>query len=144
MRYLTILFVACTLLAVSSCQSGSLSQPHTTSEIHVFNSVTGAEIADGSTITLNTTAPLNTRQLKVMRTVHSDTAADVTTDVTATADYNSSDVSILQISQEGSPTPGKLEAKSAGTAAVEVVFGGDNADPTDDDHVNFTVNVVTP
>src|SRR5437868_6198585 len=76
MRYLTLLLIASFVFAVSSCNGKSSITPgNTTSEIHVFNNVTGAEITDGSTITLNTTAPLNTRQLRVMRTVHSTTAA---------------------------------------------------------------------
>jgi hypothetical protein len=139
MRYLAALFVFTFVLAIASCESGDPDQD-VTSVLRVFNNTTGTEITRDGTINL---IDGQTLQLRVMRVVDPEGSSPITTNVTTDADYNVEDTTVITVADEGSDI-GLIEAQSAGSSDVNIVFRDGDGDETDDDEFDFTVNVNSP
>jgi len=131
------------LLVVLSACRGSAEQ-NATSQLFVYNNVTGALLASSGSrgaITLNTTGPTATRQLRVMRQVTDPNNGTTTTNITTTVDYNTSDPAVVTVGGNDTSFAGKVTATGPGTAVIDIVYH-DPGDPTTDDTASIDVNVV--
>ncbi len=140
MRILSIFLGLVMITAISGCLGGSVGSD-ATSELLIYNDLTGALIADGSAdgaITLNLG---DTREIRVMRRVIDEDQGTTSTNVTADADYNVSNTNVIAVADGGSATPGVITATAVGTTQLEVIFREGN-DPSNDDSANITVNVL--
>jgi hypothetical protein len=141
MRLLSLLMILTLVTMLSACR-GSV-ENDASSELFVYNDLTGGLLANGNqthgTLTMNVG---DTRQLRIMRRVTDAEEGTITTNVTATADYNSSQTLVATVSQNGTADPGVVTALSVGTATIEIIFRDEGGDISNDDHAFIDVNVI--
>lgn len=136
--FLSVLMLGIMLVA-GACDSGSL-ETDASSELFVYNNLTGALIADGDQRGAITMQVGDTRQLRVMRRVTDEDEGTVTTNVTTGADYNSSNEAVANVGDNETAFAGLITAVSPGTASIEVAFH-DPEDPTKTDDAFIDVLV---
>jgi hypothetical protein len=139
MRILSMILVLALVILASGCRGSA--ENDADSILFLFNDVTGAAIADGDNrgaITMNIG---DTRELRVMRRVTDADEGTITTNVTAEADFNTTDPLVANVSDNGDPNPGVITAISVGTTIIEVIFRDEDGDETDDDSAFIDVTV---
>jgi hypothetical protein len=139
MRILSIMLGLVLLLGLSACDTGSL-ENEASSELFVYNNLTGALIADGDQRGAITMQVGDTRQLRVMRRVSDPDEGTITTNVTNDADYNTSNDAVANVGDNTTAFAGVITAVSPGTASIEVAFH-DPEDPTKTDDAFLDVLV---
>lgn len=143
MRFLSVIFVISLLVALSACTGSAFDNGGATSELFVYNNLTGALISDEATqgtITLNVG---DTRNLRVMRTVSDPDTGNTTTNETTNVDFNMQNAAVAAVS-ESAGSEGTLTAVSVGTTILDVSFNDGDGDETDDDHTKVTIVVTAP
>ena len=139
MRTLSKILIVAVLLLLGACK-GSL-ENEATSELFVYNNLTGALLTQGSERGAITMSVGDTRQLRVMKRSTDPQEGTTTKNITLDADYNSSDSDTVTVGQNDTAFAGLVTAVKVGTASIEII-DRDPEDPTSDDSAFLDVNVV--